>query len=429
MQAINRLGQRATARRSFLQLGLTPLLGFAGFRGLSAAEVSQSKESKAQRVILVWLDGGPSTIDMWDPKPTAPSSIRGEFQSIKSSVPGLHLTEHLPETAKVMDRCVLVRSLSHSIPAHGPGSVYMLTGQIPSARGKHPAMGSIVASQLDAQKSLPPFVSLGSAGPFNGNEAGFLDTSMNPFRIKGNAVPTGVTLGKVADIESFERRIELRNLIDQSFDQLNGDKVVEGLGNFSQRAVEVLKKDVIRKAIDVENVRTERRELYGNSSLGKNALRAARLVESGARFVSVGYSGWDTHSNNFGQLRNQLLPPLDKALSGLVTDLDARGLLDSTIVLCCGEFGRTPEVNQAGGRDHWSSASTVFLAGGGLKQGLAHGKTDELGREPIEDECSPADIAATILHQLGIDPKSKVETPNGREIQLLRSGTPIQAIC
>ncbi|MCA9129114.1 MAG: DUF1501 domain-containing protein [Planctomycetales bacterium] len=429
-----------SVRRSFLKLGISPLFGLAGLRSLSAGEppeqlttgqrtsVLQSSQGRAQRMILIWLDGAPATIDMWDPKPEAPNSIRGEFAAIRTRVPGIHISEHLPETANVMDRCVLVRSLAHSIPAHGPGSIYMLTGQLPTARGNRPAMGSWIANQLDSRCSIPPYVSLGTSGPFNGTESGFLDSSLNPFRIEKETLPAGVTLGKDTDYSAFERRMRIRNQLDHVFDRLQGDVLVEGLDKFSQRAFDVLRKDTIRKAIDVDNEGDQLLELYGRSPLGKNALRACRLVEAGARYVSIGFSGWDTHANNFTQLRNQQLPPLDKALSGLIVDLETRGLLDSTIVMCCGEFGRTPEVNRAGGRDHWSSAFAALLAGGGFRAGVAYGETDDWGREPISARCLPGDLAATIFSQLGIDPATKARTPSGREMQILETGQRIQAI-
>ena len=222
--------------------------------------------------------------------------------------------------------------------------------------------------------------------------------------------------------------MRIRNQLDHVFDRLQGDVLVEGLDKFSQRAFDVLRKDTIRKAIDVDNEGDQLLELYGRSPLGKNALRACRLVEAGARYVSIGFSGWDTHANNFTQLRNQQLPPLDKALSGLIVDLETRGLLDSTIVMCCGEFGRTPEVNRAGGRDHWSSAFAALLAGGGFRAGVAYGETDDWGREPISARCLPGDLAATIFSQLGIDPATKARTPSGREMQILETGQRIQAI-
>ena len=236
-------------------------------------------------------------------------------------------------------------------------------------------------------------------------------------------------IGADADRQAFERRVELRDKFDKSFDRYDADLTAKGLKLFQTEARHVLRSDSIRHALDISQEPEFMLEKYGNGSeIGRNALRARRLVEAGSRFVTVGYSGWDTHTNNFGQLRTALLPRLDSALSGLITDLETRGLLESTIVCCCGEFGRTPSVNALAGRDHWSQAFSALVAGGGFANQAAFGRTDEHGQRPISDPCTPADLCATLLHLLGVEPSDSITMPSGRTMKIIESGTILKSI-
>lgn len=446
--------RRDSSRRSFLRLGSAASLGWALSPSMHAqadqnanlsvdasSNVAGQQRANARNIILVWLSGGPSTIDMWDPKPDAPASIRGEFSTIATSVSGVRFCEHLPKLAAVMDRCTLIRSVSHSIPAHGPGARYMLTGHLPSASTQHPALGAIVSREWGNQSSIPQnsvppssiprYVSINPADPFGSDEAGFLDSSANPFRLDQGSgeIPVGVSLGRNADRESFARRLKLRDQFDRSFDRLSAGPMLDSLTALNEQSREILRKDSIFSAIDLSKEDEQVAKLYGqNSDLGRNMLRACRLVQAGSRFVTVGYPGWDTHNDNFSQLRNRLLPNLDRALSGLILDLQQRGLLESTIVMCCGEFARTPEINATAGRDHWSSASSALLAGGGFREGLVYGATDDSGASVTEGKVSPADLASSVLLRLGIDPMAKIATPAGREIRINSLGTPIKAL-
>jgi hypothetical protein len=400
---------------------------------LKAAAASETTSTTARPtgtargMILVWLGGGPSTIDMWDLKPNAPDAIRGEFSGISTTTPGVHICEHLPKMAGAIDKCTLIRSLKHSIPAHGPGSQYVMTGHLPSASTEYPSLGSVAARMLDQDGGVPPYVTFGNP-PSRG--AGYLGSAWNAFELDAamRELPAGVSLGADPDASAFSRRIRLRDHFDQRFDELGTDRVAEGLRVFQQQSVEVLRRDSIRKALDLETAAKKDRELYGLSAVGSNALRARRLIAAGVRFVTVGMEGWDTHVNNFTQLRNNLLPELDVALAGLIHDLDRRGMLDETIVCCCGEFGRTPQINGSAGRDHWSSAISVLLAGGGFKAGHVHGATDQLGNAPIEGMLSPADLAATLVHCLGIDPGATTHTPSGRTMPIVRSGKVVDSL-
>jgi hypothetical protein len=418
---------RVMRRRNFLQIGSAGVL-LTLPRVLRAEAAGSEAPSNAKNVILIWLGGGPATIDMWDPKPDAPEYIRGEFATIGTTVPDVRICEHLPKTAQLLNRCTLVRSIRHSIPAHEPGSRYMLTGHLPSAATEYPALGSIAASRLDHRAAVPAYVAFNNptvAGP------GYLGSARSPFQLEENirSLPSGVSLGENVDVSAFTARVGLRRAFDRRFDALNRDLVVSGLDTFHQQAVDVLQKDSIRRALDTEQEPQKVQEAYGQRSpLGRNALRACRLIEAGARFVTIGTTGWDTHSNNFALLRTSLLPQLDLAFSALVTELEERGLLASTIVYCCGEFGRTPQVNGTAGRDHWSRAMSALLAGGGLHAGLVYGQTDAEGGEPVLDECSPADLSATLLHRLGIDPQSTLTTPGGREMPILRDGRVLRSL-
>ena len=410
-------------RRHFLRLGCASLLGL-GMPRLLAAEsgAKQGSTGTAKNVILLWLGGGPATIDMWDPKPDAPDTVRGEFATIQTAVPDVRFCEHLPKLAAVMDHCTLLRSLGHNIPDHGPGSQYVLTGHLPSPATEYPSLGSVAASRLRSNASIPAYIAFGNPAAAG---AGYLGSAWNPLALEDHLerLPRGLSLGEDADLTSFSQRIQLRNQFDERFERLNQDLIVSGLDKFQQQAVDILREDSIGRALDLENASEQTRTAYGlRSALGRNALRACRLVVAGARFITIGMTGWDTHANNFAELRNNLLPQLDLALSALITDLEARQLLSSTIVCCCGEFGRTPHVNGSAGRDHWSRAMSVLLAGGGFKAGYVHGATDEHGGEPIEGACAPADLLATILRQLGIDPDSSLTTPAGRDVPIMRHG-------
>jgi hypothetical protein len=413
-------------RRDFLKVGT------AGLLGLSLADVLRAQAFSEERrpatgVIQIWLSGGPATIDMWDLKPEAPEEIRGEFRTIATAAPGISLGEHLPRTAQVMDRCVVVRSLGHTITAHGPGTVYMTTGNRPSAALEYPALGSIAAKVLPPRPGTPPFVTFSALneGAFTGT--GYLGPECGPFPIEGDpgrgtleargvALPSGVSLRDLEDRDGLRRRF------DAGLRALEATDTLSGLDGFQRQALEVLRSGRVRSALDLGREPDALREAYGRNPLGQGALAARRLIEAGARFVTLGFGGWDTHANNFGTLRDRLLPALDRTFATLIGDLESRGLLEETIVVCVGEFGRTPRVNGGAGRDHWARTMAALLAGGGLPAGLAYGATDARGMAPKSDPCSPDDLAATIFTRLGISPRHELMTPGGRPIPIFREG-------
>jgi hypothetical protein len=385
-------------------------------------------------VILLWLGGGPATIDMWDLKPDAPESIRGDFKPIRTNAAGVSICEHLAKTAGVMGRCALVRSLGHGITAHGPGTAYMATGHAPSPALEYPSLGSLAARVLPAPAGVPPYVlfTAARASGFRGG-AGFLGPGYNAFEVEGGAERGRIRLEGVAlpdgfTAEQLVRRKQLRDRFDARFKALDEADVPASLDRFGQQALDILRSDKTRKAFDLAQEKDKVRESYGRGPFGQSVLAARRLVEAGARFVTVGLGGWDTHVNNFVALRTRLLPALDMALSALVGDLDERGLLKSTVVYCAGEFNRTPRINSASGRDHWARSMAVFLAGGGLRRGYAHGSTDAHGSAPARDACSPADVAATIFQALGVPPDHEVRTTSGRPLPVFREGKVIEGV-
>jgi hypothetical protein len=370
---------------------------------------------------------------MWDLKPNAPEGIRGEFQQIRTSADGVAISEHLPHMSHIMDRCTVVRSLAHSIPAHGPATVFMTTGNRPTPALNYPAIGSLVNRLLPAARGVPSYISFSEMRNGRAGLAGYLGTAYNPFIVEGvgggrggaagNLRVRGVTLPTGFTLEQLENRDQLLQEFDQGLASVdrNAD-LVEGLDRFHAQALDILRSPSTRNAFDLAQEPAQTRTRYGTTPFGLGALAGRRLVEAGVRFVTVSIGGWDTHGQNFNALRTRLLPQVDRTLSALIEDLDDRGLLDSTIVYCAGEFGRTPRINRNAGRDHWSRSMAVLLAGGGIKRGYAHGTTDSQGMAPSTEPCSPDDVSSTIFNCLGLDPHQELQTPTGRPVQLFREG-------
>ncbi|HJZ93563.1 MAG TPA: DUF1501 domain-containing protein [Gemmataceae bacterium] len=432
-------------RRDFLQIGSAGLLGLTlpNLLRSEARAAETGKGTRAKGVILVWLGGGPATIDMWDNKPEAPEGIRGEFKSIDTKVKGIQFSEHLPKMADVADRVSVVRSLAHTIPSHGPGTVFMTTGNKPTAALQYPSLGSLCARLLSVEKGVPPYVSFQDLRNGSAGGAGYLGAAYNPFGVEGSAGGgkpgggggggnmrvRGITLPQGFTLEDLEKRDKLLKGFDQGFKQLDEKgNIVEGLDAFHQQALDILRSDRTKKAFDLARETNSVREMYGQNPFGQGALAARRLIEAGVRFVTISTGGWDTHNGNFNNLKTRLLPNLDTTLSALIKDLDDRGMLANTIVMCAGEFGRTPKINKNAGRDHWARSMAIVLAGGGFKRGYVHGSTDASGMAPATEPCTPDDVAATIFQQLGIDPHQELQTPTGRPVQLFREGKVIEKL-
>lgn len=421
------LETRRQSRRGFLRLGTAGLAGLnlSHALRLRAADSEKSAAPKARNVIMVFLTGGPSTIDMWDLKPDAPDTIRGEFRPRETSVPGIQICEHLPRLAECMQLASLVRSVTHTIAEHTQGQSYVMTGNAPSPSVSHPSLGSLSASLASSGLGVPSYATMGDV-PAGG--AGDLGNAFDPFAIAavgdqpGQPAPEAIRLPEGFSKDLLARRLAIRDRLDDRLDDLPASDLPSQLDQFQLEAAEILRSDKINQALRVDLEPETVRARYGRSSFGMHALAARRLIEAGTRFVTIGFGDWDTHANNFTRLQQSLLPQLDNGLAALLTDLSDRGQLHDTIVYCTGEFGRTPAVNATSGRDHWARTMTALVAGGGFRTGYVHGATDEEAAEPTTDPCTPDDVSATIFSQLGFAPSENILTRSGRPVAIFKKG-------
>jgi hypothetical protein len=435
------------SRRDMLRIGTAGIVGLTLSNILRlegrAGEVSKasggSTTKKATSVIMVWLPGGPATIDMWDLKPEAPEGIRGEFKQIPTKVDGVSICEHLPKMAGVTDKVSIVRSLNHTIPSHGPATVFMTTGNKPTPALQYPSLGSLCAKMLPTEKGVPPYVTFNDIRGGTAGASGYLGTSYNPFMIEGNGGKNanggftgrvrGITLPTGFSLEELDKREKLLEGFDKGLNDLDKSAdIVDGLDTFHREALEILRSDKTKNAFNLAKESQALRDKYTNAPFGMGLLASRRLVEAGVRFVSISVGGWDTHGQNFKTLKERNLPALDQPLATLISDLDEHGLLDTTIVMVAGEFGRTPKVNKNAGRDHWARSMAVVLAGGGIKRGYVHGSTDKEGMAPATIPCTPDDVSATIFQCLGVDPHAELQTHTGRPVQLFREGKVIDKL-
>jgi len=432
------------SRRDYLQLGLGGLLGGYFGSGLSGAlrataAERQSIPSQANACILIWMDGGPTHYETFDPKPDAPLEIRGEFETIATQTPGVRFSKHMQRLAAISDRLSIVRSIRHNQGNHGAGNHYMMTGappRIPVGCGAfvsfHPSMGSVVAHQRSAPAGLPAYFSMPrmsrSGGPnFLGAKYAPFVVSDNPdsssFRVRDVALPKGLT------DDRFINRRDLRKQVDtlaRMHDKTAGDPVL-AVDEFYQQGYELITSTDAQRAFDIHSEPDTVRQRYGRNGFGQRALLARRLVEAGVPFVTLYEGGWDHHRTIFKDL-NRKLPPFESSIAALIDDLDHRGMLETTLVVALGEFGRTPKVNSRGGRDHWSNAMSVMMSGGGTPGGHVIGATDRNGYSAVEDVASPENFVSTVYRKLGIDPSEIAYTPEGRPVHLVSDPSPIQPL-
>jgi hypothetical protein len=424
----------AVDRRAFLKVGALALGGLT-LPGLLAARArgAQSPESYRKSVILIWQGGGPSHIDMYDLKPNAPAEVRGEFKPIPTVVPGIQISEHLPFQAKVFDKISVVRSASHTQAGHGMGSQWMLTGYQPTIEVNdniYPSTGSVVAKLKGANEpGVPAYVNLPRT--LSLGKAAYLGASYNPFAPDAN--PNDVNFqvrnlklpGRV-DAERLERRKQLIGDLDAIRRDLDAKGDMVGLDTFYRDAMEMVTNTKAQKAFDVNSESVKLRDRYGRNDLGQCCLLARRLVESGVTFVTIqAGGGWDTHGNNFTELKRKLLPSFDQAVAALVDDVYDRGLQNDVLVMAMGEFGRTPKINKDAGRDHWPGAMSVLYAGGGLKMGQMIGTTNALAEYPTSKPYSPGCVLSTMYHAIGIDHKHVFFDQAQRPMPVLNEGEPI----
>ena len=413
-------------RRQFLQVGTLAGLGLTlgdVFR-LQAFAGETALQPKAQSVIYIFMAGGMSHLDTFDPKPYAPIEYRGELGSVATNT-GDVFSGQLPKLAAVADKMSVIRSMSHGEAAHERGTHNMLTGYKPSPAITYPSMGSVVAHEFGPRNDLPGYICIPGAGdPFLGT--GYLSSAYGPFSVGGEPASDGfqvrdLNLPSGVDAARMDHRRSLLMEVDAHFASLEKSDLLSAMDSYYQRAYALISSQSAREAFNVSAEPAEARDAYGRNAFGQRLLLARRLVEAGARFVTVIDGGWDNHENIRDAMRGRL-PEVDLGLATLLADLDNRGLLDSTLVVMTTEFGRTVRINKDGGRDHWPKAFSTVMAGGGIKRGAIYGKTDARGAEPAENPVGPPDLAATLFTQLGIDPKAKLMSPGNRPIDIVREG-------
>jgi hypothetical protein len=422
-------------RRSMLKVGALALGGLT-LPGLLRARAANGSSANRKSVILVWLAGGPSHIDMYDLKPNAPAEVRGEFKPINTNVPGVQIGEHLPLQAKIFDKLSVVRSAYHTNAGHGMGSQWMQTGYqatIEVNDNIFPSTGSVVSKLKGPNEpGLPAYVTLPRKVSFA--NAAYLGASYNPFSPDANPNDPGFQVrnlklpGRVS-AERLENRKKLVSDIDalRRDVDLKGD--VSGFDTFYKDALEMVTNTKAMDAFDVNKEPVKLRDRYGRNDLGQCCLLARRLVEAGVTFVTVqAGGGWDTHGNNFTELKRRLLPQFDAGVSALVEDLHDRGLSDDGLVISFGEFGRTPKINKDAGRDHWPGAMSVLYAGGGLKMGQMIGTTDSTASYPTSKPYTPGCVLSTMYHVVGIDHKHVFHDDAKRPLPVLSEGDPIKEL-
>jgi hypothetical protein len=464
------------SRRQLLQAGA----GLAGlsYLGLALPQLLQARSAKPtsrpsdgappaiRSCIFIFYFGGPSHLDTWDLKPNAPREIRGEFGSIATTVTGLRIGEHLPRMARVMHKVALIRSMRHAMRNHDSACTTTFTGRAPlrgdtenfsavSESVAGPGHGALLSHLRRGKRAVLPHAALPffirNLFPIPGQAGGFLGAACNPFLIEGDPATLSyhaelLRMQKDLSSERLARRSALLHTLDQRTSRGGS------LRSFYDKALRLLGSEEVHRALDIGREPLSVRERYGITwpglkypedniapelrpalpLRGQNLLLARRLVEAGVPFVNV-YdfkvqgANWDTHAQGFTRLKDYLLPPADQALSALIEDLDQRGLLDSTLVVALGEFGRTPRVNPSGGRDHWPDCYSAVLAGGGIRGGAVHGSSDSIGAFPASDPVTPADLAATIFWRFGLDPATEIFDSVGRPVRLAE-GTPLTKI-
>lgn len=434
---------RLLTRRRMLRFGGTGFLS-----GLSLplmlqlqAQAATVRPARAKACIFFMLEGGPSHIDMWDLKPDAPAEIRGPFRPVSTVVPGTQISELLPLSAKIVDKLTILRSHSHADNAHQTGRHWLLTGYPPAfadgqAKGVpfnelYPSIGSIISRELGPRGAVPPYVeipnALGPGGP------GFYGAQYGPFTIDNDPVQADFRVRDldVPDAISHERFARRQKMLADA-ERLGAGALATGraetLRAYYEKAVDLVTSPEARRAFDLQSEVHEVRERYGFSSIGQCALMARRLVEAGCRFIGIEHGSWDTHFDNFTSHEKTLVPPTDRALAALVSDLDERGLLDETLIVMMGEMGRTPRINKDAGRDHWSQCQTVILAGGGIRRGVVVGASDETASYPVTQPYGIQDLLRTIFHLLGVDADKVYHTPTGRPVPIVNGGHRIDEV-
>jgi uncharacterized protein (DUF1501 family) len=419
-------------RRNFLHVGAIGALGLTldQFMRIQAAQAADAvapaaNKPKAEACIHIFLPGGMAHQESWDPKPFAPVEYRGQMGTVQTKLEGVVFNECLPKTAALADKITVARAMTHGEAAHERGTHNMFTGYRPSPAITFPSMGSVISHELGVRNNLPPYVAVPNM-PTNYAGSGYLSSSYAPFslgsdpanggfKVQDLALPGGVTQDR------FTVRKNMLDAVNAHFAGKEKSDNLEAMDSFYQRAYGLIASEKARAAFDINAEDAKLRDEYGRSAAGQRMLMARRLVESGVRFVTLTYGGWDLHGGIAPGTKAQL-PAFDQAFATLLTDLQNRGLLDSTLIMISSEFGRTPKINASAGRDHWPKVFSVVLAGGGVKKGFVYGKSDATASEPDEDGLTVEDLAHTVYHCLGIDADKKLMSPGDRPIDIVRQG-------
>ena len=435
----HRLGRRCDGmlRRDCVRIGTLAALGVGFGQWFPLRAHSQTIAARAKSCILIWMDGGPSHLETFDLKPDAPADVRGPFRPINTKVSGLQLCELMPRTAAIADKITIIRSMTSPLGEHGLANHYLMTGYHPSAALQYPSYGSVLSRMRQGNSELPESVAVPES---RSNDAGYLGAAYEPFATGGDPSKPDF---RVRDVDFFPgidesriyRRREFLKELDAKQEQLA--TLAESNDSPFEQAYRLLVSPAAKDAFKLEAEPEQRRALYGPRMIGQSCLLARRLVERGVPFVTVHNSGWDTHENLALQLRDGfsgakvgvgLIPNFDQAFAALVSDLSDRGLLDETLVIAMGEFGRTPKLNTRGGRDHWPRVFSVALAGAGIAGGQVIGSSDRVGESPLDRPVTPNDLARTIYTLLGIDPDYQLVTPDGRPVAINQGGTIISEL-
>lgn len=419
------------SRRNFLHVGFLGGLGLtlSDFFRIQQAQGAQkhyeTKEGTAKSVIFIFMPGGMAHQESFDPKPFAPIEYRGPMNSIDTSVEGVRINEIWQQTAKITDKIAICRSMTHGEAAHERGTHNMFTGYRPSPALQFPSMGSVVAHEFGPRNNLPQYVCVpnqpnqhAGTGYLSSSYAGFslgADPASGDFKVRDLNLPSGV------DDNRFSTRRRLLDVVNDHFNTTEKADSLDAVDTFYQRAYAMISSEKAREAFDINKEDDKLRDAYGRNGAGARLLLCRRLVESGVRFVTTTYGGWDMHSNINGSIRGQV-PSFDQAFATLINDLDNRGLLDSTLVCLASEFGRSPKINGDAGRDHWPKVFSVVLAGGGVQRGLVYGTSNAIASEPDQNPLNVEDWATTIYKCLGIVADKELMAPGDRPIEIVKGG-------
>jgi hypothetical protein len=427
------------SRREMLRVGGLLGLGLwtADWLRLRAA-ASASTQARAKSCILLWLDGGPSHLETFDLKPDAPSEVRGPFRPMATNVPGIQICELLPHTAQLTDKLAIIRSMTSPLGEHGLANHYLLTGFQPTPALEYPSYGAVVAHERGGKPTLPPYVAVPEYKSTAG--AGYLGQSWEPFATGGDPAKPDFRVRDLdfypeVNVQRMDRRRRYLGQLEQF--QRQFAESAQGYDSEFEQAYRLVTSPEAKQAFDLDQETPQVRARYGPRTFGQSCLLARRLVERGVPFVSVQNAGWDTHEGLVVQLKEGyagaqigvgLIPTFDQAFAALVADLNERGLLSGTLVIAMGEFGRTPKLNAAGGRDHWPRVFSVVLAGAGIAGGQVIGASDRHGESPADRPVTPADLARTIYTLLGVDPDRELHTSDGRPVRINQGGEVIREL-